>query len=443
MVLDNHLTRGAYRIQTAGPLTGTIRPPGDKSISHRAVMLGSLAKGTTSVFGFLEGQDCIATLNAFNRMGVVSEKRDDRLVIHGLGLHGLQQPAGVLDMGNSGTGTRLLMGILAGQTFSATLTGDASLRSRPMGRVTAPLCEMGATFTPLQEGSDLPMNVQGGHLKGIQYNTPVASAQIKSALLLAGLFAQGRMEISEPAPSRDHTERMLKTFGVTLDCSNLHYSLEGGQSLVARDVMVPGDFSSAAFFIVAASIVPDSEILIQDVGVNPTRTGLLDVLKTMGADITKRNKRYFGAEPVADILVRYAPLKGTAVKGETVARMIDEFPIFTVAAACASSPTVVEEAEELRVKESDRISVIVEELGKMGVAFSERADGFTTPGGASLRGADCFSHGDHRVAMSLAIAGLAARGSTVVRGTGPIDTSFPTFFDLLNTVSEGKVNDIS
>ncbi len=443
MAFDEQLSKGAYRIQSAGPLQGTIRVPGDKSISHRAVMLGSLAEGTTSVFGFLEGQDCIATLHAFHRMGVVSEKKKDRLVIHGKGLRGLRRPDDTIDMGNSGTGTRLLMGILAGQDFEATLTGDASLRSRPMGRVTKPLSEMGAEFTPLQEGSDLPMQVRGKPLHAIQYEIPVASAQIKSALLLAGLLAEGLMKITEPAPSRDHTERMLKTFGVTLDGDNLHYILEGGQTLHARDVMVPGDFSSAAFFIVAASIIPGSEILIQDVGVNPTRTGLLDVLKSMGADITKRNKKYFGAEPVADILVRYAPLKGTTVNGETVVRMIDEFPIFAIAAACASSPTVVENAEELRVKESDRISVMVGELRKMGVELIERDDGFETQGGAQFQGAECFSSGDHRVAMSLAIAGLAAKGETIVRGTGPIDTSFPTFFELLHTLSQGKVSDIS
>ncbi|MGC9326090.1 MAG: 3-phosphoshikimate 1-carboxyvinyltransferase [Candidatus Hinthialibacter sp.] len=442
MPSDDYLSSGAYRIGAAGPLRGDIRVTGDKSISHRAIMLSALAEGTTSILGFLEGQDCIATLNAFHQMGIVSEKKDRHLIIHGRGLHGLQPPKDVIDMGNSGTGTRLLLGILAGQSFSTVLTGDASLRSRPMGRVTRPLSQMGAQFTPLQDGADLPLKVQGGRLQSIQYQTPVASAQIKSALLLASLYAEGTTEIIEPALSRDHTERMLKTFGVTLECDDLKCAIHGGQILTPREVIIPGDFSSAAFFIAAAAMIPDSDIIIREVGINPTRTGLIDVLRSMGAKIEKLDRKYFGAEPAADIHVQYAPLHGTNIKGHTVVRMIDEFPILAVAAACASSPTVVEEAQELRVKESDRISVIVEELRKMGAVIREREDGFEVEGGVPLHGAECFSHGDHRIAMSIAVAGLAAYGETVIRGTRPIDTSFPAFFDLLNTVSHGKAQEI-
>ncbi|MBN2328993.1 MAG: 3-phosphoshikimate 1-carboxyvinyltransferase [Candidatus Omnitrophica bacterium] len=442
MPLDEHLSSGAYRIRAAGPLEGVIRVPGDKSISHRAVMLGALADGTTSILGFLEGQDCIATLNAFHQMGIASEKKDRHLIIHGRGLHGLKPPADVIDMGNSGTGTRLLLGILAGQPFSAVLTGDASLRSRPMDRVTQPLRKMGARFTPLQESADLPLKIQGGRLHGIQYQTPVASAQTKSALLLAGLLADGTTEITEPALSRDHTERMLKTFGVTMECDDLKCTIQSGQTLTPREIVIPGDFSSAAFFIVAAAVIPGSDIIIREVGINPTRTGLLDVLRSMGANIVKQNRKYFGAEPAADIHVQYAPLHGTKIKGKTVVRMIDEFPILAVAAACASSPTIVEEAQELRVKESDRISVIVEELRKMGAVLHERRDGFEVEGGATLHGAECFSHGDHRIAMSIAVASLAAGGETVIRGTRPIGTSFPAFFELLNTISHGKAQEI-
>ncbi len=437
--LDENLTQGLCRITPSGSLRGTIRVPGDKSISHRALMLASLAEGISVVRGFLESSDCIATLNAFHKLGVESEHRPDCLLIHGRGMKRFHPPREILDMGNSGTGTRLLLGILAGQDFSATVTGDSSLRSRPMRRVTEPLTRMGATFTPLEEGFDLPLRVEGGNLRGIEYRSPVASAQVKSALLLAGLFAEGLTAVEEPALSRDHTERMLETFGVKMERKNLRCVVQGGQTLAAREVRIPGDFSSAAFFMVAAAILPGSDLVIREVGVNPTRTGLLHVLRAMGAHITLRHMKYFGAEPVADIHVTYAPLQGTRVEGETVVRMIDEFPIFAVAAACASTPSVVTGAEELRVKESDRIAVIVEEMKKFGAVLHERPDGFEVSGGADLTGARCFAHGDHRVAMSLAVAGLAAKGETWVQGTAPVATSFPGFFQILSDLTGGQV----
>jgi len=441
--LDESLMQGEYRVLPSGALCGSIRVPGDKSISHRAVMLASLAEGTSLVRGFLEGSDCAATLNAFQKMGVASERREDCLAIHGRGLRCFTPPRDILDMGNSGTGTRLLLGILAGQPFSATVTGDSSLRGRPMKRVTEPLTRMGAKFTRLEEGSDLPLRVEGGPLRGIEFPSPVASAQVKSALLLAGLFAEGRTAVEEPALSRDHTERMLETFGVTVERGRLRCAVTGGQTLTARDVWIPGDFSSAAFFMVAAAIRPGSDLVIQEVGVNPTRTGLLHALRAMGAHITLRHQKYFGAEPVADIHVIHSPLRGTRVEGDLVVRMIDEFPIFAVAAACASTPSVVTGAEELRVKESDRIAVIVGELGKFGVELREHPDGFEVRGGTELTGAKCFAYGDHRIAMGLSVAGLAAKGETWIQGAAPVATSFPGFFDLLNDLTGGRVEHVS
>ena len=298
---------------------------------------------------------------------------------------------------------------------------------------------MGAQFIGRENNEKLPLTIRGGSLSGIEYNSPVASAQVKSAILLAGLFADGVTAVREPGPSRNHTERMLETFGGMLDRNERSCALQGGQELKGCDVKIPGDISSAAFFLVAASIVPDSELIIQDVGVNPTRTGILDVLWDMGADITLENERAYGAEPIADLRVRSAPLQGTRVAGDRVVRMIDEFPIFTVAAAFASSPSIVEGARELRVKESDRISAIVEELGRFGIEMNEREDGFEVTGNADPRGCAGSSRGDHRIAMSLAVCGLAARGETIVRGTAPVSTSFPTFFDLIQQITPGSV----
>ena len=433
------LEQGVCAVRPGGALKGTIRVPGDKSISHRAVMLGALAHGKTRIQGFLESEDCIATLKAFEQMGVLTARDDDDFLIQGAGEAGLQEPDNVLDMGNSGTGSRLLLGVLAGQPFTAVLTGDSSLRSRPMARVTNPLGEMGARFMGRQNGSLLPLTVQGGELKGLQYQSPVASAQIKSAILFAGLFAKGETAVHEPGPSRDHTERMLQSFGVEVDCEPGLAALQGGQPLQGRTVKVPGDISSAAFFMVAAAIIPDSELLIESVGVNPTRTGILEVLQEMGADITVSNEQMMGAEPVADIHIRHSELRGARISGETVVRMIDEFPIFAVAAAYATSESVVEGAEELRVKESDRITAVVNQLRRMGAELEESPDGFRVKGGGKLRGAKVYSLGDHRIAMSTAVAGLAAQGETKIRGTAPIATSFPNFFDLMNSLQDGCI----
>ena len=439
MKLKHSLEQGACVVRPSGPLQGRIRVPGDKSISHRAVMLGAMAQGKTRIQGFLESDDCIATLKAFERMGVLSARDGNDFLIQGAGANGLQEPDDVLDMGNSGTGSRLLLGVLAGQPFTAVLTGDASLRSRPMARVTNPLSELGARFMGRQDGALLPMTVKGGGLKAIQYHSPVASAQIKSAILLAGLFADGVTTIHEPGPSRDHTERMLQSFGVDVKCEPGAASLQGGQALQARTIEVPGDISSAAFFMVAASVLPESDLFIEGVGVNPTRTGILETLQEMGADISIENERIMGAEPAADIRVRHSELRGVRISGDVVVRMIDEFPIFAVAAAYATSESVVEGAEELRVKESDRITAVVNQLKRMGAELSETPDGFSVAGGGGLRGAEVMSLGDHRIAMSAAIAGLAAQGDTHIQGTAPIATSFPNFFELMNLLQPGCI----
>lgn len=401
-----------------------------------------MAPGESRITGFLPSQDCIATLNAFTAMGVTyQEPSPQHLVIQGVGTSGLQEPEDLLDMGNSGTGTRLLMGVLAGQSFCATLTGDSSLRKRPMARVAGPLRDMGAIILGRDGDNKLPLSVRGGQLKPIGYTTPVASAQIKSAILLAGLFADGVTSVTEHGPSRDHTERMLTSFGVELDQKPGYVAIEGGQPLIPRDLEVPGDISSAAFFIVAASIVPESDLIIENIGINPTRTGIIDVLAKMGARIAYQNQRFMGNEPVADIHVQSAQLQGVTVSGDEVVRMIDEFPVFAVAAAFAEGGSTVKDAEELRVKESDRISVIVQELGKMGVTIDERPDGFSVEGGQAVQGAHCLSHGDHRIAMSLAVAALNAQGETRIQGTAPVATSFPGFAALLNDLAPGSIHE--
>ena len=441
---EDLIYEGSCRIRPCGPLKGMINIPGDKSISHRAAMLASLADGESVIHGFLESEDCIATLKAFSQMGIDFHYEDKDLHIHGKGISGLHEPEQCLDMGNSGTGARLLLGILAGQPFSSFMIGDSSLRKRPMGRVTDPLAMMGAKFIGRENGTKLPLAIKGGRLRAIEYDTPVASAQVKSALLFAGLFADGVTIINEPGPSRDHTERMLQTFGYPVESEGRTVSVIGPvNDAEGRELTIPGDFSSAAFFIVAATILPDSDLMIQSVGINPTRTGLLDVLTEMGADITLNNQRMSGTEPVADIHVKYAELHGTMVSGEVVVRMIDEFPILAVAAARAKTPTIVREARELRVKESDRIAIIVRVLRRMGVEIEERSDGFQVLGNAKFKGASCASFGDHRIAMSLAIAGLLAEGETTVQGITSISTSFPDFFSILETLSPGSVAELN
>ena len=435
----------SFIIQPGGSLTGTIRVPGDKSISHRSVILGSLAQGTTRVSGFLEGEDSLRTLRAFQDMGVAIDYTPSRaleggsLEITGVGMHGLSAPPKAVDLGNSGTAMRLMAGVLAAQSFSSTIVGDHSLHSRPMGRVIDPLCLMGANISGDKEKRP-PLSIQGGcQLKGIDYQTPVASAQIKSCLLLAGLYADGTTRIEEPGVSRDHTERMFKGFGLELDISNLRVQMRGGQQLVATDIEVPADISSAAFFLVGASIAPGSDLLLEQVGVNPTRTGIIDILRLMGADISVQNEREVAGEPVADLRVRHSKLKGINIPTELVPLAIDEFPALFVAAACAEGQTLVSGASELRVKETDRITAMVNGLGAMGVDIEERADGALIHGGEAgrLQGATVASCDDHRIAMSLAMAALVSREQVTVTDCANVATSFPGFSDLARQAGLG------
>jgi 3-phosphoshikimate 1-carboxyvinyltransferase len=413
-------------VHPSGPLRGELRVPGDKSISHRAVMLAALAEGTSAIHNLLLGEDVLHTCAAFRAMGVKIEPRESWHEVYGAGLEGLQPPAGLLDCGNSGTSMRLLAGILAGQKFNTLLTGDKSLSSRPMGRVIEPLTLMGAKITATPKKT-APLSIEGQPLQAIRYELPVASAQVKSAILLAGLFASGRTEVIEKAPTRDHTERMLRGFGANLTVEGEVIALEGRPKLQAGVIEVPGDLSSAAFFLVAALIVPGSELVVRGVGVNPTRTGILDILQAMGADLCRENERELCGEPVADLRARASALRGVSVDGALIPRAIDEFPILCVAGAYARGRTEIRGAAELRVKESDRIATMALELSRMGAKVSEQADGLVIEGGGGLEGAAVDSHGDHRVAMALAVGGLLARGRTRVKDTACIATSFPDF----------------
>ena len=419
----------AWRAMPGGPLRGEVRVPGDKSVSHRAVMLGALAEGTTHIHGFLEGEDTRATARAFERMGVrIEAPADAERIVHGVGLHGLHG-ADTIDCGNAGTGMRLLAGVLAGQAFDSVLTGDASLSARPMARVIDPLQLMGARIDAGEAGRP-PLHVHGGQvLRGIDYALPVASAQVKSALLLAGLYARGTTAVREPHPTRDYTERMLQAFGYPVRFEPGHASLDGGHSLRATEVYVPADFSSAAFFIVAATVVPGSELRLPAVGMNPRRIGLLHVLRAMGADITEHDPRTSGGEPVADLLVRYAPLRGLEVPEAWVPDMIDEFPALFVAAAAARGRTVVRGASELRVKESDRIAAMAHGLRALGVSVDEAPDGAAIEGGR-IQGGRIDSRGDHRIAMSFAIAAQLADREVHIDDVANVATSFPGFADL-------------
>ncbi len=419
-----------YSVRPGGILTGSLRVPGDKSISHRSIMLGSLAEGTTNVTGFLEGEDSLATLNAFRAMGVRIEGPDDgRVVIHGLGMRGLGQPQSDLYLGNSGTSMRLLSGLLAGQSFDSTLTGDSSLSSRPMRRVIEPLTKMGAQIVSTEDGA-APLIIKGGsNLRGIDYQMPMASAQVKSSLLLAGLYAQGTTSVTEPAPTRDHTERMLHGFGYQVLRDGSRISLDGGGKLTACDIDVPADISSAAFFLVGASIAPDSDVVLEHVGINPTRDGVINILRLMGADIAVMNRREVGGEPVADIRVKSARLKGIKIPKNQVPLAIDEFPAIFIAAACADGETVLTGAEELRVKESDRIQVMADGLFSLGIDAQATHDGIRIQGGY-LRGGQVESHGDHRIAMSFAMAALRANGDIRINDCRNVDTSFPGFVGL-------------
>lgn len=415
-------------------LCGELAVPGDKSISHRSVILGSLAEGTTIVRGFLMGEDCLATLAAFRAMGVNIRVEGSELEIEGVGLAGLCEPPHVLDMGNSGTGMRLLSGVLAGQDFFSVLSGDASLSRRPMLRVVEPLRRMGARIDGRQAGKLPPLAIRGGRLSGIEYDSPVASAQVKSCLLLAGLFAVGCTVVREPSRSRDHSERMLSAFGADVGRDDLSVEIHPGRPLSAQTLMVPGDLSSAAFFLVAGSVVPESEIMLRHVGVNPTRTGVLEILSGMGARITEENRRECAGEPVADLRVSAAPLSGVDVGGETVVRAIDEIPILCVAAACAGGKTRIRDAGELRHKESDRLAVMAAALQALGVPVKEHPDGLEIEGGHRLRGGVFDSCHDHRIAMSLLVAGLVSSEPVTVRGAETIATSFPSFFSHLRAL---------
>ncbi len=413
-----------------GPLTGQVRVPGDKSISHRSIMLGALAEGCTEIDGFLEGEDALATLQTFRDLGVLIEGPDNgRVKVHGVGLHGLKPASKPLYMGNSGTSMRLLMGLLAGQSFASTLTGDASLSRRPMERIAIPLRQMQAQVDTADDGHP-PVTLKGGAaLKGVDYTLPMASAQVKSAVLLAGLYAEGTTSVIEPAPTRDHTERMLRGFGYEVVSNGRHISLNGGGKLTACQLEVPADISSAAFFMVAAAITPGSDILLEHVGVNPTRTGIIDILRLMGGDIALENPREAGGEPVADIRVKYAPLKGIEIPEELVPLAIDEFPVLFVAAANAQGDTVLHGARELRVKESDRIQVMADGLTRLGVSVETYDDGLKITGGA-YGGGQIQALGDHRIAMSFAVAGLQASDEIVIDGCATVATSFPGFADM-------------
>lgn len=410
------------------PLQGSLTIPGDKSVSHRSVMFAALADGTSHIEGFLEGEDTRATARIFSQLGVrIETPSPSQRIVHGVGIDGLQAPSAPLDCGNAGTGMRLLAGLLAGQAFDCTLIGDESLSGRPMRRVTGPLSQMGAKIDTQDDGTP-PLHVHGGQsLHGIDFASPVASAQIKSAVLLAGLYAQGETSVLEPHPTRDYTERMLSAFGVDIEFSPGKARLRGGQRLRATDIVVPADFSSAAFYLVAASIIPGSELRLKQVGLNPRRTGLLYALRLMGADITEENPAEQGGEPVADLVVRYAPLKGARIPETLVPDMIDEFPALFVAAAAAEGQTVVSGAAELRVKESDRLAAMATGLRALGMQVDETEDGATLHGGVRLGSGTIESHGDHRIAMAFAIAGQISDGEVRINDIANVATSFPDF----------------
>ncbi|WP_371370839.1 3-phosphoshikimate 1-carboxyvinyltransferase [Sporomusa aerivorans] len=418
--------------KTAG-LVGTVHIPGDKSISHRSIMLGGLADTPITITNFLHAADCWSTIGCMRALGV-SVEQDDKgvLTVKGNGLYGLREPQDVLDAGNSGTTLRLLTGLLGVQPFFSVMTGDASLRKRPMGRVVTPLAKMGVRILGREQSRYAPLAINAAEqIQGIEYAMPVASAQVKSAILLAALFAKTATEITEPVPSRDHTERMFETFGIPVQRAGSAIRLEPVKRLAAPEqINVPGDISSAAFWLVAASIVPNSRLVLVNVGINPTRTGILDILIQMGADITVTNERWSGQEPVADIVVRSASLRGVTIEVEMIPRLIDEIPVLAVAALFAEGQTVVKGAEELRVKETDRLKAIALELGKMGANITETADGLSILGPQKLNHAACYSHHDHRMAMAVAVAGIAAQG-VEIQESDCVKISYPDFFNVL------------
>lgn len=422
-------------LKRAKKLQGEITVPGDKSISHRAVMFGSLAKGTTRVTHFLQGADCLSTISCFQKMGISIENNPAEILIHGKGLHGLSRPAEILDAGNSGTTTRLISGILSGQDFSVTLTGDASICKRPMKRIITPLSMMGAKINSINGNDCAPLSIEGTKLKGIHYDSPVASAQVKSSVLLAGLYADDRTSVTEPYLSRNHTELMLRAFGARIESHETTATIHPEPILSAMDIAVPGDISSAAYFIAAGLIVPNSEILIRNVGINETRDGILRVALEMGGDITILNRRENGGEPTADLLVKSSTLHGITIGGEIIPTLIDEIPVIAVMAAYASGQTTIKDAAELKVKESDRIAIVTENLAKMGCDITATDDGMIIRGGKPLHGASLDSWLDHRIAMSFAIAALTAEGDTHMKDAECVSISYPTFYsDLENLI---------
>lgn len=417
------------KIKYEHPLKGEVTVPGDKSISHRAVMFGALAKGTTEVTNFLQGADCLSTIDCFRRLGIEIENTPEKILVHGKGLHGLRKSDTMLDVGNSGTTTRLISGILAGQKFETTLNGDESIQGRPMKRIMEPLIQMGADITSILGNNCAPLKIVGAPLHGIHYTSKVASAQVKSCILLAGLYADGATSVTEPSVSRNHTELMLRGFGANVVCEGKTATISPDSDLFGQKIEVPGDISSAAYFIAAGLIVPGSEILVKNVGINPTRDGLIRVCQAMGADMTLLNKRENGGEPVADILVRYSSLKATVIEGEIIPTLIDELPMIAVMACFADGTTIIKDAAELKVKESDRIAVMVDNLSRMGAHITATDDGMIIEGGHPLHGAEIDSHLDHRIAMSFAIAALASEGETWIKDADCVKISYPKFYE--------------
>ena len=422
------IERSYMIIQKHGPLRGELAVPGDKSISHRSVMFGALSEGITEAENFLTGADCLSTISCFRQMGISVEQNGTSVIVHGKGLHGLTRPSGIIDAGNSGTTVRLLSGILAGQPFDSMITGDASIQKRPMKRVMTPLSQMGASITSVHENGCAPLQIKGSPLHGIHYLSPVASAQVKSCVLLAGLYADAPTSVTEPAISRNHSELMLRYFGADIQCEGTTSTVLPDPRLVGQKVNVPGDISSAAYFIAAALLVPGSEVLLKNVGINPTRDGMLRVVRAMGGDVTLVNESTDGAEPCADLLIRSSSLHATTIEGELIPTLIDELPVIAVLAAFAEGTTVIKDAAELKVKESDRIAVMAENLKRMGADVEPTDDGMIIHGGRPLHGATINPYLDHRIAMSFAVAALAADGETKIQDADCVKISYPGFY---------------
>lgn len=417
-------------------LHGTISIPGDKSISHRSIMFGSIAEGTTTIRNFLMGADCLATIDCFRSMGIAIDVSDEVVTVHGKGLHGLTKPDKTLDVGNSGTTTRLISGILSGQDFDVTLSGDESLNSRPMKRIMTPLNAMGANITSVHNNGCAPLSIKGSKIKAFHYDSPVASAQVKSAVLLAGLYGDGPTSVTEPAVSRNHTELMLQSFGVDVRCEGKTATVYPPETMTGQDIIVPGDISSAAYFIVAGLITPDSQITMKHVGINPTRDGIIKVCQAMGADITLSNIQDDNGEPTADITVKSSKLHGTVIGGDLIPTLIDELPIIAVLACFAEGETVIKNAEELKVKESNRIDLMVNNLVHMGADAIATEDGMIIHGGKPLHGISINCKYDHRIAMTFSIAGINADGETVIEDAQCVDVSYPTFYDTLKQLAQ-------